>query len=77
MGDKEIKAICYEDDLQRILYKVEQTASAFNMLIPTSKTQCLTIAKEPLRCKLALYERRMEQVMDFQYLGVTITSSRD
>ena len=55
MGDKEIKAICYaddvvlisesEDNLQRLLYKFEQTASAFNMLISTSKTQCLTIAK--------------------------------
>ena len=59
MGDKEIKAIYYadhvvfisesEDDFQRLLYKFEQTASAVNMLISTSKTQCLTIAKEPLR----------------------------
>ena len=87
MGDKEIKAICYaddvvlisdsEDDLQRLLYKFEQTAPAFNMLISTSKTQCLTIAKEPLRCKLAVYGKSMEQVMNFKYLGVTITSSRD
>ena len=58
-------------------YKFEQAASAFNMLISTSKTQCLTIAKEPLRCKLAVYGRSMEQVMNFKYLGVTITSRRD
>ena len=87
MGDKEIKAICYaddvvlifesEDDLQRLLYKFEQTASAFNMLISTSKTQCLTIAKKPLRCKLAVYGKSMEQVMNVKYLGVTITSGRD
>ena len=87
MGDKEIKAICYaddvalisesEDDLQRLLYKFGQTASAFHMLISTSKTQCLTIAKEPLRCTLAVYEKSIEQVMNFKYLGVTITSSRD
>ena len=41
MGDKEIKAIYYADDvvlisesegnLQRLLYKFEQTASAFNI----------------------------------------------
>ena len=75
MGDKEIKVICYaedvvlisesEDHLQRLLYKFEKTASAFNMLISTSKTQCLTIAKKPLRCKLAVYERSMKQVMNF------------
>ena len=41
------------------------------------KTQCLTIAKEPLRCKLAVYGKSKEQVMNFKYLGVTITSSRD
>ena len=47
------------------------------MLISTSKTQCLTIAKEPLRYKLAVYGKSMEQVMNFKYLGVTITSSGD
>ena len=75
--DKKIKAICYADDLQWLLYRFEQTASAFNMVISTSKTQCLTIAKEPLRCKLAVYGKSIEQVMNFKYLGVTITSSRD
>ena len=87
MGDKEIKAICYaddvvlisesEDNLQRLLYKFEETASAFNMLISTSKKQCITIAREPLRCKLAVYGRSMEQIMIFKYLGVTLLSSRD
>ena len=47
------------------------------MLISTSKTQCPTIAKEPLRCKLAVYGKSIKQVMNFKYLGVTITSSRD
>ena len=37
----------------------------------------LTIAKEPLRCKLAVCGKSIEQVMIFKYLGVTITSSRD
>ena len=87
MGDKKIKAICYaddvvlisenEDNLQRLLYKFEQTAPAFNMLISTSKTQCLTIAKEPLRYKLAVYGKSIEQVMNFKNLSVTITSSRE
>ena len=83
MGDKKIKAICYADDvvlisesedgLQRLLYKIEQTASTFNMLISTSKTQCLTKAMEPLGYKLAVYGKIIEQVMNFKYLIVTIT----
>ena len=58
------------------MYKFEQTASAFKMLISTRKTQYLTIAREPLRCKLAVYGKSIKQVMDFKYLSVTITSSR-
>ena len=47
------------------------------MLISISKTQCLTIAKEPLRCKLAVFGKGIEQIINFKYLGVTITSNRD
>ena len=47
------------------------------MLISTSKTQCLTIAKGPLRCKLVVYGKSIEQVINFKYFGVTKTSSKD
>ena len=35
----------------------------------------MTIRKEPLCCKLEIDGRMVEQVMEFNYLGVNITSS--
>ncbi|KAI4473472.1 hypothetical protein M0804_015332 [Polistes exclamans] len=46
-----------EDDLQRMLYKFEKTASKLNMTISVQKTESLTISKEPRRCKLAVYNQ--------------------
>lgn len=37
----------------------------------------LTISKEPLWCKLQIYNTIIEQVMSFSYLGVQITSFKD
>lgn len=87
LGGKEIKIICYaddavlisedEDNLQRMLFKFENIASKYNMEISVAKSKSLTISKEPRRCKLAIYNEPVEQVMSFNYLGVGITSSRD
>ena len=84
---QEIKIVCYaddavlisdnEDDLQRLLYAFEKSADKFNMKISIDKTKALTIAKQPLRCKLAVYQRPIEQVMEINYLGVKITSYKD
>ena len=35
----------------------------------------MTISKEPLRCKLEIDGRMVTHVMEFNYLGVNITSS--
>lgn len=87
LGNKEIKIVCYaddaviisedEDNLQRLLYRFEKAAARFNMVISSEKTQSLTISKEPRRCKLAIYDRSVEQVMSFKYLGANITSNRN
>ena len=45
------------------------------MKIPIHKTKAMTISNEPLRCKLEIDGRMVEQVMEFSYLGVNITSS--
>ena len=84
---QEMKIVCYaddavlisdnEDDLQRLLYTFEKSADRFNMKISIEKTKALTISKQPLRCKLAVYGKPIEQVMEFDYLGVKITSSKD
>ncbi|XP_050519023.1 uncharacterized protein LOC126893120 [Diabrotica virgifera virgifera] len=44
------------------------------MLINTEKTKCLVISKEPIRCKLEIYSKTVEQVNHFKYLGAEITS---
>lgn len=87
MGQKEIKILCYaddtvliaenEEDLQRMLHKFNQTAEEYNMQISISKTQAMTISKEPLRCKLSLNNKTIEQVMTFNYLGAITSSSRN
>lgn len=87
LGRKGIKIVCYaddavitsedEDDLQRMLYKFETTAKKFNMIISVQKTESLTIFKETRRCKLAVYNQSVNQVMRFKYLGVNITSNRN
>ena len=41
------------------------------------KTGFMTIGKEPLRCKLEIDGRMVEKVLEFNYLGVNITSSRN
>lgn len=84
MGNKEIKIICYADDvalisededgLQRLLYNFNKEAEKYNMVISTNKTKCLTISKEPTRCKLVVDNNPVEQVMSFDYLGVNISS---
>ena len=87
MGRNSIKIVCYaddavlvaedEDDLQRMLYRFERTAEKFNMVLSVDKTESLAIAKEPKRCKLAIYNQTVNQVMSFKYLGANITSNRD
>ena len=87
MGNKEIKICCYaddvvlisedEDNLQRLLFRFQNIAEKFNMAISIEKTQSLTVNKEPKRCKLAANNQSIEQVMNFKYLGVIITISRN
>lgn len=86
LGDAEVKIVCYaddavvseeEDNLQRLLHQFEMTAERYNMSISIPKTQTLVIAKEPRKCILAVYDKSVEQVMSFRYLGAHITSNRN
>ena len=47
------------------------------MQISTEKTKSLTLSREPVRCKLAVSNKSIEQVMSFNYLGVNITSNQN
>lgn len=87
MGDNDVNIVCYADDvalvaededsLQRLLYRFSLACTKFDLKISTKKTKSLTISKEPLRCKLQLYDQIIEQVLSFTYLGIQITSYQD
>ena len=63
-----------ENDLQKMLYKFHLTAQKYNMKISVDKTKCLTFSKNPVRCKLTIDNKPIEQVMEFKYLGVNLLS---
>lgn len=87
MSGNNINIICYaddailiaenEDDLQRLLFKFNNICKQYNMKISTEKTKALTIARDPIRCKLVVDNDIIEQVMEVKYLGMVITSSGD
>lgn len=84
MGNKDLNIVCYaddvvlmantEDDLQRLLYGFYLGCRKYNMKISLTKTKSMTISKLPLRCKLELERKIIEQVMTIRYLGVELTS---
>ncbi|KAI4486385.1 hypothetical protein M0802_012295 [Mischocyttarus mexicanus] len=67
-----------EDNLQRLLHKFNITSEKYNMVVSADKTKCLTIStKNPIRCKLELNSRIIEQTMTLYYLRVDVTSHHD
>ena len=82
-GNKRIRAddaaiiVESENDLQRQLFHFFQTSHQLNTNISTGKTKYMIIVKEPLRCKLVLEDKPIEQVMQFRYEGVHISSTYD
>lgn len=87
MGNREIAILCYaddavlvaesEDDLQRLLHRFNCIAKSFNMIISTQKTKCMTTSKTPLRCKLEVEGKVIQQEMKFRYLGIEISVCGD
>lgn len=83
MGRNKINIICYaddavliaetEDDLQRQLHKLHLTAAQLNMNISVGKSKCMTLTREPIRCKLVVQDQPIEQVSKFKYVGMDIS----
>lgn len=47
------------------------------MVISTEKTQSMVISKEPIKCKLMVNDKTIEQVMIYKYLGIETSSDRN
>ncbi|GJQ65280.1 putative Si dkeyp-35f12.3 [Trypoxylus dichotomus] len=85
MGNSNFKSVCYvhdtilitdsEDNLQKLLHSFNQSAKQLNMFINTDKTKCLVRSKEPVKCKLQVDQRMIEQVNQLKYLGAETASS--
>ncbi|GJQ74725.1 hypothetical protein Trydic_g21576 [Trypoxylus dichotomus] len=77
MDNTYFNAVWYADYLLRLLHSFNQLAKQLNMIINTDKSKCLVISKRPVRCKLEVDERMIEQVNHSKYLRADITSSGD
>lgn len=83
MGRNKISIICYaddaviiaetENDLQRQLHKLYLAAAKLNMNISVEKSKCMTLTREPRRCKLVVQDQAIEQVAKFKYVGMDIS----
>jgi hypothetical protein len=85
MGNKEIHITCYaddavlttdnEDNLQSFLHQFLLSYQKYNTKIAIIKTKALTVCERPLRCKLEVQVRVVEEIMSFKYLAPEITSN--
>ncbi|KAJ4431805.1 hypothetical protein ANN_20410 [Periplaneta americana] len=59
-----------EDNLQRLVYNFNQMAESFNMEISTDNSKVMAfLGKEPVRSKIFINNKIIEQVKNFRYLG--------
>lgn len=87
VGNYQIPIVCYaddavlmadsEDNLQRLLMTIKESAERYNMIISIEKTKSLVASKQPIRCKLCINNQSIEQVMNFNYLGTPLSYHRD
>jgi hypothetical protein len=59
-----------EDNLQRTIHRLNVTIKDCNMRISINKTKVLALrGKDPIRIKIVINERILDQVINFNYLG--------
>ena len=73
-ADDQILIAKNEDELQRMLYKLNIVAKTYNMEISPEKTKVMTFkGSHPVRSKIILENKTIEQVSKFNYLGCDIS----
>lgn len=67
-----------EENLQRLLDKITDEGNRWGLRINTKKTKTMVISKQKnIRCNTLIYDRPIEQVSKFKYLGCWIDDSLD
>ncbi|KAJ4428658.1 hypothetical protein ANN_25651 [Periplaneta americana] len=66
-----------ENDLQIAIIKLNEVASKYNMIISTDKTKVMAfLGSYPIRTKIVLNNKTIEQVNTFKYLGCNVTCNK-
>ena len=69
-ADDQVLIASSENELQLATHKLNQVNSKYNMKISINKTKVLAFrGKEPIRCKIAIENKPVEQVSSFKFLG--------
>jgi hypothetical protein len=63
-----------EDELQRAIYNLQKMVSDFDISISIEKTKIMAFSgKDPVRNKICINNKMLEQVNTFNYLGCTLS----
>lgn len=66
-----------DDNLLRMLFTFETESDRYNIKISNNKTKSLVTAKDPMKCKLAINNKPIKQIMELNYLETNIFSNRN
>lgn len=73
-ADDQIVISDNENTLQKNIFKLNEIASSFNMKISVNKTKTMAfLGSHPIRAKIVINDKIIEQVNTFKYLGCSIT----
>jgi hypothetical protein len=72
-ADYQVLIVSSEDELQWAIYSLEKTVSDFDMSVSIEKTKIMAFSgKDPVRSKICINNKTLEQVNTFIYLGCTL-----
>jgi hypothetical protein len=72
-ADDQVLSAPSEDELQQAIYNLQKTVSDFDMSISIEKTKIMAFSgKDPVRSKICISNKTLEQVNTFNYLGCTL-----
>lgn len=73
-ADDQVLIARTEDDLQRALYTLNETAADYNLIISNTKSKVLAfIGDDHIRAKIIINDKTLEQISNFNYLGYNIS----
>jgi hypothetical protein len=73
-ADDQVLIATSEDELQWAIYNLQKTISDSDMSISTEKSKIMPfLGKDPVRSKICINNKMLEQVNTFNYLGCTLS----